>query len=426
MNNENKYIDDNEILLGEDKSTTQRIIAVLAILVVYFFYCYNFMLGTFVRPTMIKAIDEGGFGFDLTQASSIFAVLSFGTIPGTLFFGWLTSRLGKKNTLIIIAISFAVMTFVPLLNTTSLSLWRAARLMAGFCLGGVFGTAIPLVIDMFQPRYRGKLAALCTSMFSIAIIFAGWLYGILGNENWRILVYTAIVPPLIGAVLIYFLVPNDREQTLQKQKESIEKKGERINYFSMYKGKYLFIGIGVIFLSGMNFTGYSAFSNNSTTYLTTVLGLSAVTAGAIYSLQGVGQLVGYYLWGFIADKFGRKVPAIGMLLCAVVVFIYTRLGPESVETFKIISIFFGLFVGFSGAWGAYYTELFPKRFSGLSAGISFNGGRIISSFALPMVAGVAATSLGMVGIFFVVMAIFIIGSFIWLFLPETLHREREE
>ncbi len=417
---------DDGVMLGKDMSLAKRFAAFGSILIIYFFYTYNFMVGTFVRPTMIKTVAEGGFGFELSQASAIFAIMSFATIPGTLVFGMLTTRIGKKRTLMCIAGMIAAMTFLPLLSPTNFTLWRAARFMTGFALGGVFGTAVPLVTEMFPDKYRGKLAAILTSTFSVAMIFAGFLYGILGDANWNILIWTAILPHFVGIVAVHFLVPDDRELTLKRNEEAKASKGQSVSYLSMYKGKYLFIGIGVILLSGMNFTAYSAFSNNATTYLTTQLGMTAAVAGSVYALQGMGQLIGYNFWGFIADKFGRKVPAIGMAMCAVFVFLYMQLGPQNVSTFRIVSALMGLSIGFSGAWGAYYTELFPKRFSGLAPGISFNGGRIISSFALPMVAGIAATSSGMTGIFKVVMGIFVAGAVIWFFLPETLNKEREE
>ncbi|MTI69213.1 MAG: MFS transporter [Firmicutes bacterium] len=416
--------DDDVVIIGKDRTNTQRIIAFMSVLVIYFFYCYNFMTGTFVRPTMVKSIANGGFGFELSQASAIFAVMSFATIPGTLLFGTLSSKFGKKRTLIGIALMFSFTTYLPLFSPTNFTLWRVARFTTGLALGGVFGTAVPLVTEMFPQKYRGKLAAILTSTFSVAMIFAGKLYGILGDANWRILIYTAVIPPIIGAILTFIFVPDDKKHT-EKLKKIADKKGEKINYLSMYKGKYLFIGIGVILLSGANFVAYSGFSNNATTYLTSVLGMSAATAGSIYSLQGIGQLIGYNIWGFVSDKFGRKVPLIGMALCGVFVFVYMQLGADDANIFKIVSLFLGFSIGFSGAWGAYYTELFPKRFSALAPGISFNGGRIISSFALPILAGVASTSRGMTGIFTIVIAIFIGGAILWAFLPETLNRERE-
>ncbi|MGB5823115.1 MAG: MFS transporter [Proteocatella sp.] len=416
---------DEGIILGKDRSNAQRYMAFASILVIYFFYCYNFMVGTFVKPTMIYTLAEGGFEFTLKQTESIFAIMSFATIPGTLAFGWLSAKVGKKRTLMSVAVMISATTFLPMISPANYMLWKIARFTTGFALGGVFGTAVPLVTEMFPQKYRGKLAAILTSTFSIAMIFGGKMYGVMGDANWKVLMYTAIIPPIIGAILVHFTVPDDKEYTVNLIANA-KQKGEKISYLSMYKGKYLWIGLGVIMLSGANFTAYASFSNNATTYLKTVLGMSAATAGSIYSLQGIGQLIGYNVWGFIADKFGRKIPAAGMLLSAVCVFFYMKLGPNDINSFKMISVLLGFSVGFSGAWGAYYTELFPRRFSSLAPGISFNGGRLISTFALPAIAGIAATSAGMPGIFKVSMVVFAIGTVIWVFLPETLNKSRED
>lgn len=414
----------DDIILGKDDSMPKKMLAFLAIAIIYFFYCYNFMVGTFIKPTMIGDISAGGFGFTLKQSEEIFAVMSFGTIPGTFLFGMISTRIGKKKTLISIALLIALTTFIPMLSPTSVMLWKSARFCTGVVLGGVFGCAMPLVADMFPGKYRGKLAATLTALYSLAMMFGGKVYGVLGDANWKTLMYTVIIPPIIGAILAVIFVPDDSEYT-QKMFEQGKESGEKINYLSMYKGKYLWIGLGTIILSGANFTAYSAFSNNATTYLVTSIGMTAAVAGSIFSLQGLGQLLGYFVWGIIADKFGRKIPFIGMAASAAFVFVYTKLGVDNVTSFYMVSVLIGFAVGYSGAWGAYYTELFPSKYRALSAGMSFNGGRIISTFAVPAIAGAASGNMGMMIIFYIAMAVFIAGSIVWLVLPETLNKVQE-
>ena len=62
------------------------------------------------------------------------------------------------------------------------------------------------------------------------------------------------------------------------------------------------------------------------------------------------------------------------------VFIYTKLGGDSVTAFYAISVLIGFAVGYSGAWGAYYTELFPSKYRALSSGMSFNGCLLYTSW----------------------------------------------
>ena len=131
-----------EILLGKDLSMARRLLAFFSIMVVYFFYCYNFMVGTFVKPTMINEIAAGGFAFTIQQTEAIFAVMSFGTIPGTILFGILASKIGKKNTLVVVAGLIALTTFLPMTNPSSYNLWRFSRFLTGATLGGVFGLSL--------------------------------------------------------------------------------------------------------------------------------------------------------------------------------------------------------------------------------------------------------------------------------------------
>lgn len=118
-------------------------------MLVYFFYSYNFMVGTFVKPTMIAEVGVGGVGFTIQQTEAIFAAMSLGTIPGTIIFGILSSKIGKKYTLSIIALLIAISTFVPMLSPQSYNIWRMSRFVTGITLGGVFGTAMPLVAEKF-------------------------------------------------------------------------------------------------------------------------------------------------------------------------------------------------------------------------------------------------------------------------------------
>ncbi len=414
-----------EIILGKDFSTGKRVLGFISIAVIYFFYCYNFMVGTFIQPTMIATVAEGGFGFTLVESQQIFAVMSFATIPGTIIFSILASYIGKKYTMISIAVLIALTTAIPFLAPTNFYIWIVSRFCAGMVLGGVFGTAMPLAADMFPQKYRGKLAATLTALYSLAMIFGGQMFGLFGADNWQGLMMTVIIPPAVGAVLAFLFLPNDL-QYAKELREIGKKTGEKINYLSMYKGKYLFIGIGVILLSGANFTAYSGFSNNATTYLVNEIQFDAALAGSIFSIQGFGQLAGYFAWGAIADKFGRKVPLIGMALSAVLVFVYTMMSADQASIFFVLSFLIGFAFGYSGAWGAYYTELFPSKYRSLSAGISFNGGRIVSTFAVPALAGAVPEGGSMTIIFYIAIGVFVAGTIVWALLPETMKRKGKE
>lgn len=73
--------------------------------------------------------------------------------------------------MIVVASLIALTTFLPMMTPGSYQVWLVSRLITGGTLGGVFGCAMPLVTELFPQKYRGKLAAVLTSLFSLAMIF---------------------------------------------------------------------------------------------------------------------------------------------------------------------------------------------------------------------------------------------------------------
>ena len=92
-----KGLENSDIILGKDISNVQRGLAFFSVALIYFFYCYNFMVGTFIKPTMIGEAVNGGFGFTLKQSEEIFAVMSFGTSPGTFCLECFLQELEKRK-----------------------------------------------------------------------------------------------------------------------------------------------------------------------------------------------------------------------------------------------------------------------------------------------------------------------------------------
>ena len=126
----------------------------------------------------------------------------------------------------------------------SYQVWLVSRLITGGTLGGVFGCAMPLVTELFPQKYRGKLAAVLTSLFFPGHDFRGsalLIYG--GLQLAGADVYSHHTSGGGGAVMIFLFVPNDYQNTRQLNEVS-KQQNEKISYLNMYKGKYLWIGLG--------------------------------------------------------------------------------------------------------------------------------------------------------------------------------------
>ncbi|MGX7205386.1 MFS transporter [Enterococcus pingfangensis] len=414
-----KDINVDSIELGKTLSLPKRFLAYFSILLLYFFYTYNFSLLGVLGPLL-----TGEYGFSQTQFSFLFSVQSWGLLVGTLVAGSLSVRFGKKRVLMVLGLVFAFSTIAHIFLVGSYHSWVVFRFIAGMALGGTYGTCIGLIVDLFPAEYRGRLTAVASSLFAVSGALAGWISSRWFDTNWTIVIWAAIIPALVAVVMILLFVPDDLELTRSRNEAAGSEKSEKPSYRNMLKGKYLKIAIICILLSGMNFSGYSGFTQFVPIYLQDGIGMSAGQWGQMIAIQNIGQFCGFLIFGFIGDKYGRKKTLWGMLLCGLMIPIYMMLNMDMFALFNVVAFLFGLGLGYSGIWGAYYTELFPEKYRSMSAGFCFNMGRIVSSIVVLFIGIVADSGLGLRFSLVIPAVFFFIGVILWLLLPETLEKRK--
>lgn len=408
----------DDVLLGKELSFGRRILAYVSILVIYFFYCYNFYILSLLGPLMKT------WGITTENFALLFSVMSFGTLGGTIIAGIFASNTSKKKTLLGLALAFTVATFFHIFTYESFTAWLILRLIAGVALGGIFGTAVGLIVDLFPQIYRGRLTSFASSLFAVAGILAGEIASAFLDINWTILIWVAVIPTLLGVGMVCLFVPDDGH--LNKSKKGSNSGDKTIitkpTYRELLKS-HTWIVVGAVVLSGMNFSGYSGFSQFLPIYLQEGLGMEASNWGRMVSIQNLGHFIGFNFWGIIADNFGRKKNILGMLLCTLIIPIYMALKIDvGMSIFFVCSALFGLGLGYSGVWGAYYSELFPEKFRTISSGFCFNMGRIISMISVYVI-GILSTQLGFKLALTIPAIFFLIGVIVWFLLPETFKKK---
>ena len=407
-------VNDNAIELGAELSATRRVMAYLAILLVYLFYCYNFYILTVLGPFMTTQL-----AFTKANFALLFSLMSFGTLFGTILAGKIAMRWGRKNALMLLGGGFSIFTFGHILSPESFIAWAVLRFLNGICLGGIFGTAVSLIVGLFPQKYRGRLTSFASCLFAIAGVIAGKITEFYLDSDWTMILWWGIVPTLVGIVMVFFLVPSDMHIVRANRRKARDAGNEKLGYMGMLQGKYLWIGLLAVFLSGMNFSGFSGFTQFVPIYLQEGLGMSTVEWSRMVQIQNIGHFIGFNIWGLIGDRYGRKKNILGMLLCALIIPIYMGLSIDYLFLLFSMSLLYGLGLGYSGVWGAYYTELFPAKYRALSSGFCFNMGRIISMVTVFGI-GMIADHLGMRIGLLIPSIFFVLGCVAWMLLPETL------
>ncbi|HFG1943781.1 TPA: MFS transporter [Vibrio cholerae] len=360
----------------------QRVAAYLAILVGYFFYCYNFVIIDYVRPYIVEAYD----GISLSDTAQFYTWQSVGALIGALSCAWFAGRFGKKYTLITITALNGGATIVNMMFT-DYATWAAMRFIIGLSLGGYFTVAVSLMIGLFTPTVRGKLTA-------FAMVF---------------------VLPSDKNVIAY----GEEDSSANTGQNTLAKKG---SWGEMLSKPYRLLTITCLLLAGLNFYGFQFFSGFVTTYLKEVRQFDGATIGVIFSISAFGSLFGAWVWGAVADKFGRKVNAFGFILAGIMASIFfiapSDLMIGSLNMLAILGLIYNFGLSSSAVWGGYFSELFPAHLRSYGAAL-FHGGRIIGMWA-PMVLIFIKERTDLQTAMWGSPIVWIVAGLLWLSLPETL------
>ncbi|MCX9534911.1 MFS transporter [Vibrio cholerae] len=402
----------------------QRVAAYLAILVGYFFYCYNFVIIDYVRPYIVEAYD----GISLSDTAQFYTWQSVGALIGALSCAWFAGRFGKKYTLITITALNGGATIVNMMFT-DYATWAAMRFIIGLSLGGYFTVAVSLMIGLFTPTVRGKLTAFASSIFSVALMVMGAYAAFISSIDapWESLMWVGGIPPLAAAFAMVFVLPSDKNVIAYGEEDSSANTGQNTpakkgSWGEMLSKPYRLLTITCLLLAGLNFYGFQFFSGFVTTYLKEVRQFDGATIGVIFSISAFGSLFGAWVWGAVADKFGRKVNAFGFILAGIMASIFfiapSDLMIGSLNMLAILGLIYNFGLSSSAVWGGYFSELFPAHLRSYGAAL-FHGGRIIGMWA-PMVLIFIKERTDLQTAMWGSPIVWIVAGLLWLSLPETL------
>jgi MFS family permease len=151
-------------------------------------------------------------------------------------------------------------------------------------------------------------------------------------------------------------------------------------------------------------------------------GLSLVKTTTFFLVLCFGKWLGYALFGFFSDAFGRRKPYfLYLIIAAALVPIYGM----SRSAFWLLVLgplvaFFG--TGYFSGYAAIASELFPGEIRAAAMGLSYNIGRGISAVA-PFAVGALALRFGIGPAFFLQAGAFLMAALLALALPETRGQE---
>ena len=401
---------------AEDIPIARRVAAFVLIVCGYTFYSYAWNTVDLLRPYI-----RASAGLSLQQAGLLYSAQSLGALAGALLIGQLADRFGRRLLLVVITLGYGLTLLAGLL-ASGLAALLLQRAVLGLFLGGVFSVAVGLYVSLFAQRIRGRLASLVGAMYGGGVVLQGWLGSMLLERDWTLMLWAGGLPPLLIAAVSWFVIPDDRRVIPHGGAVSAAPSA-RLPVVELFAPALRRTTFKLIALSALGFFAYQAFAGWVTTYLKEERGLAGAGIGTLIAWQGIGGILGGFFWGWVADRFGRRVGAVGFVLTAVMIVAFLR-APSDLALLTVLGFAYGVVISAGVAWGVYFAELYPAHLRSTAASI-FHWGRLISFFAPAVTAAVAdAFGLG-VGMMLAAL-LYVVAAGVWWLLPETLSTRRTQ
>ena len=276
----------------------------------------------------------------------VLAASLVGILFGSMIFGWIGDRYGRKKALIGSVLLFGVLTWMAA-HATNLTQMTWLRFFAGLGIGGVIPNMIAINIESAPRRLRGTLGLIATGLVPVGGALPGFVSAMwVPQQGWPILFYIGGIAPVVIAVLAFFWMPESiKYMTLhESQRTQLLKLVQRLSpgypvpegarfvvedekQFPSSNPKYLFRdGLALItpllwLLFALNLMGYF-FLLSWTPTLLTAAKLPPSTAALSIALLQIGGTVGSlvlirwldrYQFAAISVLFLVAVPVVGSL-----------------------------------------------------------------------------------------------------------------
>jgi len=344
----------------------------------------------------------------------LLAVTLVGWATGGIIAGILADYIGRKRMLMLSILWYALFTGLSALAGSYASL-LLLRFLTGLGLGAEWGPGTAILGESWPSKSRGRAASVLQSAIGFGLLLASgvWLYvAPLGPASWRYMFLIGILPAL-SVLWIRTSVRDPDLWVAARERRHLARErlasGRPVN-----REDRLLVGFTVtqilaipdlrrrllllLLLSLSTIVAWWAVS----TWIPFYAGQLAAKAGgdaqrgvALAGLYyNVGGILGYFVFGVLADAWGRKPTMMLYYAGAVVLVLVLFRAVQDPSVFLVMAAVNGFFTLGQFAWmPVYLPELFPTAVRGSAISLVFDVTRYLAA-AGPLLAGWLIVNLG--------------------------------
>ncbi|MEC0183094.1 MFS transporter [Paenibacillus peoriae] len=320
-----------------------------------------------IIPMMLNQLSE----VSSSLIESVVTIPSFSMMLFVLLSGPISSRLGKKNTVLLGLLLVVIGGILPML-TTNITWILALRLVLGAGLGMFNSLAVSLISDFFEGDERAQLVGFQSAVQGLGSSLATFVAGQLALIDWQFafLCYAITIP----IALLFFLVipePERGEPAVSSTGTGHRSGGVSIPVLGLGAALFLFMTfIMIVYTKTGIMIAEKSMSN-------------AGFLGTALTLFSLSTMVAGFLFGRIYKWFRNYAPFISSLLTATgfVLLWFAQNVTMVTVAMLIIGFSFALFIPYIFT---ILTKIVPKGSETLSISIAMVGSNL-GAFASPYV-----------------------------------------
>jgi MFS transporter, SHS family, lactate transporter len=325
------------------------------------------------------------FNVPLAAVTAVFTITLWMRFVGATSAGWLADRIGRKKPLMISIAWYSLCNLAAGLSPSFLALF-IFRALLGIGMGAEWPVGASLAMETWPTRSRGLMAAILQASWGIGALASSAAYGLFYNViGWRGLLIMGVAPAL-ALVYVRKYVKEPEVWVRNRAAQRAQKHEVRAPLFAMFKRGLLLNTLNACWWMASGFVVAYSVGSMFATYLQHDLHLSPGLVALPVMLQSIVFFFSGFLWGWVADRVGRRwaliLPAlIGIPL--VPLYLMT-------QDYAMIVVFFSLQGACAGGGmyalnPAYLSERFPTEVRATASGFCYHQGAIFGGLTAPII-----------------------------------------
>ncbi len=413
--------------------TREHLKSCFALFFVFAIEAWEMMIIVYTAPLIAK-----DFELDAMAIGNLIGAMFIGMMLGSLVWGKLAERLGRKHAILLSLVTYGVISFASAFAPNYAALY-GLRLLSGVAAVGMMVVTFAHFQELLPVRHRGSLSVYLASGWPFGMLLAlgatVWFLPL----GWRAIIVLSSMASLWAIVVArwvpespYWLAARDHQPQARAVIDRLSRgavcvpadcrlsvdqsaQGQHRELFGATMLRVSLLQILVNFTFSWGYWGLQ-------TWLPTLLqqrGLSLPQSYGFIALSALCMIPGYMAASWLTHRLGRKRVIVGFISASVIAG-YGFANAQSLEMLYLSNFALAFFsLGAWGVWGTWIGELYPTSLRTLGYSWAIFAQRVANILAPSLIGALVAYGASFNMTTTIINVFMLVTVALAIFIPET-------